>query len=786
MESVLSAWSDTKAPHPLGRDSGQNSSTQAQETQPARMETSPDHKPHRKQVSRACDWCRAKRIKCDDQIPCRACVHRGAECTVRGSQQARTLPQASKEIIKLKDRVAFLEAEVEKYRLAAQQCHLLPSPSATPPDSIGSIAQETSELAIHDSENLPHWEGIYTISARTDQVSYYGPSSLLYFISRIGTFLSKPLQQPFAARNMQNMQPRGVSKTLESPSGANVDMIASTSPAAAIVNPSMSRQQEEYFLNIFWEGYNALLPIVDEAELRKHYDSLWEEGKPQRKNSALIDIIIALCMQHAYTWLFGNTSNSPSQKATTDDATIAGRWYFRRCQALLSADMESPNITTIQCLIFSIVYLCCASFQNMAHIMMAQAVRAAQVIGLHLEPPRDMPSEQRQLRKRVWWVLLTTETKTCMKLGRPFSTSRWETRTSQPSDDENLESVRESSLGSYAGVSYLSYARQAQGLVTVVAEVYQLLYKKLGQIEANKGQGSIYTDLKALESCGEFLTYRASAINEWVQNLPLGLKAAHRSGAEPFSFDRSPIDIDTRAPRWLLTQRVCIELTYHAISLSLYRPFILFSKPSTPTPISDRHATTCVNHAIAHTLIMHQVVTETEILSGWTEYFIWQWNACITIVGFVLANPVHPTTPHAKQALDKSIEIFDVFGVNFAVAASAAAIARDFKGKIAMLFDRLRMGIVGGSGGTTPGTMGGTTVSGESVEGGKDAMMTAAAVTPGLGNDATGAADDMSWLDAGVNDSEFSNLMDWALSIDSFGSLEKLQDGSSQDFWKLA
>lgn len=49
----------------------------------------------RKQVSRACDWCRARKIRCDNAQPCKACRQRNAQCTHKGiDDEPRTLPQA--------------------------------------------------------------------------------------------------------------------------------------------------------------------------------------------------------------------------------------------------------------------------------------------------------------------------------------------------------------------------------------------------------------------------------------------------------------------------------------------------------------------------------------------------------------------------------------------------------------------------------------------------------------------------------------------------------------------
>ena len=51
-------------------------------------------RPKRNQVARACDWCRAHRIKCDSSYPCFNCRDRGGQCTNKGTSEVRTLPHA--------------------------------------------------------------------------------------------------------------------------------------------------------------------------------------------------------------------------------------------------------------------------------------------------------------------------------------------------------------------------------------------------------------------------------------------------------------------------------------------------------------------------------------------------------------------------------------------------------------------------------------------------------------------------------------------------------------------
>jgi len=442
---------------------------------------------------------------------------------------------------------------------------------------------------------------------------------------------------------------------------------------------------------------------------------------------------------------------------------MAGRWYYRRGQSLLAADFESPTITTVQCLIFSMCYLCCASFQNMAHITVAQAVRTAQILGLHLEPPADMPLAERELRKRIWWILSATEAKVTAKLGRFGFVDRSQVTVTYPSDDIETASANGATLGSYGNVTWLTYNLQMQKLIHVSFNIHQPLYEKFGEALERSETNSLYKDSRALESCAEFLAVRLPALKDWADQLPSSIKSPRRQGGEPFAIDRTPLDIDPLAPMWLQRQRVCLELMYHSQFTNLCRPFITFySNASTYTPVAERHAATCVHHAIAHTLIMHQVVTETDFMCGWSEFFFWQWNAAISIVGFVLAYPIHSSTSNARKALDKAVAIFDAFGANFSVAADAADIIRDLTSKADQLAGRLRSGIMAAPGSTPEQQQQQPADGFTTVNGGGD-------MTNINGDD-----DGLAWLDPSEqNDPNyFSEFMDWAMSVDQFNNFE--------------
>jgi hypothetical protein len=599
----------------------------------------------------------------------------------------------------------------------------------------------------------------------------------------MSAYLSAVLEQP---EEDHNMHPSYASRIFTSPTSAKHVPEELPVPATIADGPVgsetyLSSIEEDYFLNLFWHSYHPTYQILDEAVFREHYKSLWVDSATTRKPSALVDIVLALCMQYGVALTPNSssldptmTSDPPDGHVDINDASIAGRWYYRRSQALLISELESPSITTLQCHIFSVIYLCNASFQNMAHTTLALAVRTAHILGLHLEPRETLPRPQRELRKRIWWTLYTIESKTCMKLGRPCSLHDMTATCQLPADDHELARLSVSNIAAYGDkVTWLTYSRLVTALVLAVQTVYLGFYDKRAELLGANDAKSLYADLSSLEALAEFLTSKMDSIREWLRNVPDGMKTKRKDGGEPFSTDRSVLDLERYAPLWLQRQRLLLELLYHNLCMNIYRPFICFPSTSATsvnsTPVAEGHAVSCVNHAIAITHILRQILPATDFLKGWYEAFQWQWNSTLSMVGFILAYPSNPSTPTARVAVDSAITVFEVFGHNFAVAGSAANVTRGLAAKADFLHGRLGAGVGAATTLTPPFS--------DQMEG----------FLGPIGTDVAGylmLADEPS----AMFQSTLAGAMGLAYNVDSFYSFEPLYAGSKNlaDAWDLS
>lgn len=471
-------------------------------------------------------------------------------------------------------------------------------------------------------------------------------------------------------------------KLLDRPTTNFQDASRLLTPLAVAANQGiyLSPIQEEYFINLFWQTYHtSLFAIIDETEFKKQYQTLYIDVPPghPRKASALVDIIVAMCMQYgASTLPCGRQGNI----VENNDATIAGRWHYRRAQTLLAGEMESPTISTLQCHLLSAIYVCGASFHNMADSICGLAVRTAYMLGLHIDPSLSLAERERQMRKRLWWAVYVLDSKVGMKLGRPFLIHDSFAMPDLPDDQLGASVLSGSSFAPIAdNATWLSFNLHQLKLFRIVRAAHTSFYNQDFRIQDEK---TIWDDISSLEEMANSQSHYTRTLEGWVQGVPDALKTSRGTKNSALSTDGSPLVIEQFAPLWLQRQRLLLELEYHHMCINLYRPFISFVSIPLRGSQAEAMAAKSADHAIELSKITHQTLSSTSILDGWHEAFQWQWNAAITLAGFILASPHSPSVPAARNAIELALSVFDTFGANFETGANAAAVVRMLCSKI--------------------------------------------------------------------------------------------------------
>jgi hypothetical protein len=500
----------------------------------------------RRQVARACEACRVHRVRCDDNQPCSQCKSRGQRCSNRNIATTPTLAGAHDQIAQLRQKVQELELKLAQER---SKTSVSPSqPPSTPLCSSSSPYQDFHLGDLYPDHNREYkkqvWEGVQLRPTRALHDTWFGPSSLYFFIKRLSLSLSAFFRHPqsvdrmllnsASSRNLLDgpTAPREEKSTASGVEATSDDAVAELSPI-----------QEEYFLNFFWESYHtSLYAVLDETEFKKQYLSLWTSGKA-RKPSALVDIVLAMSIQYAISKL---PQGLQEGNVESTDATIAGQWHYRRCQRLLTYEMESPTIGTLQCHLLCAIYLCGGSYHNMVDISCGLAVRTAYMLGLHLDPPPTMSVREREARRRLWWSVYVLDSKTGMKLGRPFLLHESHAMPHLPGDNLEIATLSGSTFAPIGdNVTWLSFNLHHAKLFKVVRAAHTAFYDR--DINLHDDQ-MIWDDAQALEASAQLLLPHTKFLQAWIDEVPDALKTKRQNKGCPLSTDGSALEIEQFAP----------------------------------------------------------------------------------------------------------------------------------------------------------------------------------------------------------------------------------------------
>ncbi|OQD86175.1 hypothetical protein PENANT_c008G02255 [Penicillium antarcticum] len=625
-------------------------------------------RPKRNQVARACDWCRLNR-------------------------EATSLPAANREMQRLRNKVKDLQEQITKLKDDAEiQAQ---AGSLTPPSSDAAHSSfDFGELA----NTTEGWQGLQ----ETGQI-YYGPLSSSYFVTRITRYLSQALNQPIDNAKLEACMARFHYNTpTHEPSrwDTNPANHADQHQDGNEEAEDLTRSQEEHFLNLLWQSFHCVYPVLSEPEFQEYYDSLWSDSTPDgnstRKPSALVDVLLAVCMQYSSTFFVGGNDQQGDSDAgwQAKNANRASRAYYQRAQRLLQRELENPGIVVVQSHIYSIVYLYNTSLLNTAHINLGATLRIAHALRLNIRPLDGIPAAQQELHRRIWWTLYRIDSQLSMTLGRPPLIQLSHVSCGLPGDSRDYARLSGTVLLSNdEDISWLSFHVQCTKLTFLVQGVQAAFQRKCSQLLNGDKSIDIYDDPRLLESLAEFLGREMTVIHSWVQSVPQSLCNARKGTGEPFSTNRAALNLSLYSPLWLQRQRLLLELHYHHLLISTLRPFMRFPPVSSSmTPQTDGFNITCLNHAMAITSILNQVLSETDLLRGWSPIFQYQWDAILCTLGFVLANALCPPTPSARKSLQTAISTLDLVSDHFLAAKNAAQVVREVSCQADRLIDHVQQG----------------------------------------------------------------------------------------------
>lgn len=414
----------------------------------------PIQPPKRKRLSRACNWCRKQKVRCDESLP--SCLN----CRLRNLDCVTTEPKSGKE----------LSSADRKHSKKHSKNEHQPPPCRSDPDSpySSTTASTATSLLVPTTPASLQPETFSTASSTLASAANAPlPATWTKFATPGTTFAAPqasnregPLQSPpkppteFAAAGDDELRPSAVLTPQSSDYALNYGdepvkrkFLGASSSQVLVqwLDLSFSRRgpwpkisqyfrygittAEEFSLNL-WTSPKPLPPYSECAKYLSVYKSriyplfpvldlpdlaqIFAKFAAKDAQSLSVSDLPSLACCYAVTSIgMDATSGQPSEPATE---------YLTSAYSMYAHIVAAPYQRSIQALLLLALALRARHKEGVAWHVIGHAVRMAQSLGLHRLQKDAMPDALRKnmiLDRNIWWSLFCLEKMMALQTGRP-------------------------------------------------------------------------------------------------------------------------------------------------------------------------------------------------------------------------------------------------------------------------------------------------------------------------------------------------------------------------------
>ncbi|KAJ9608056.1 hypothetical protein H2200_007044 [Cladophialophora chaetospira] len=338
----------------------------------------PGQKRRRPRAARACEFCRAKKYRCDEQAPCSRCKRRDQPCIYKDADLARSR-FAHHDTVMTPTSTGHISLEKSYER-------------RTPgPASHNDGSQEVSEINPH-----------------TLDTEFHGPTSSLAFLAAVQ-------QGPHEDTAQHN---NGAQSLVSAFHNESFSPKTTRSRLVEDQPPSPTRyhfRQSRFFLDGYFQNLHYIHPIINKADFLSRCEDLWF-GRSEGQSLSFVALYYAVMSLGAII-----------QEWDEEIVEGMGRFEWARAMFHLASDaLESTlghnDLHTVQaCIILAKV---CQNELNphLAYLYLGRAVRTALSAGFNRRPRQRLPPAQPTGHSDIvntWWGLYSLEVEVSFALGRP-------------------------------------------------------------------------------------------------------------------------------------------------------------------------------------------------------------------------------------------------------------------------------------------------------------------------------------------------------------------------------
>ncbi|KAI0199958.1 fungal-specific transcription factor domain-containing protein [Astrocystis sublimbata] len=634
----------------------------------------------RRRVTRACDECRRKKIKCDGKQPCTHCQVYSYECTYDKPSNRRRNP-APQYIEALENKLSRAEALLRKF---------MPDVDLNDPNLDPSVqqefrmreqarqkaaaAQKKDQAKSSTTEN--QLQSMITGAGQLDlneigDYDFHGTSSGSVFFKQMKkhfrTLLGRDYQIPFMPRPPR---PSGVT-ALDSPSSRGSPWGGTPGPSIRNLPP---KTRAIALCTESLDNATCLLRIVHKPSfyemLHNLYDNPSDEmGTEEKRNLALLYSAMALgCM---YDVADDGLSNSPPYKLSIDEALN----YYNSAKLLLQDITECRDLVSLQALLFMILFLQSISSLSTCYGFVGIALRSALRMGLHRHLPHvKLDPVEAETRRRVFYICRQMDTYVSALLGFPLLLNDDDIDQLLPTEVDDHYITKEGIANPPDGTpSYIEAFNAQVKLMDLLSKVVKNVYPlKRADAQESDGDeshhGSYMVNYSRIKEMAEEL-------QQWNEQLP-------------FTWRPNP-----DGPAEVVRIRNLLRFAYAHVQMVLYRPFLHYVSPRfcAGKDVSERAYACGAAYITVARNIVHigtEMRKQVSLVGPYWFTLFSEFYAIISLVFFVLENQ--------EKAGSKEILADAIAGKDMISELAAKSIVADrISSTLETLFDQLPVNLTG-------------------------------------------------------------------------------------------
>ncbi|KAJ7638605.1 fungal-specific transcription factor domain-containing protein [Roridomyces roridus] len=477
----------------------------------------------RRRVWRACESCRKRKIKCDGSEPtCAQCAASGSPCAWLQTRDRAALSRHY--VQELEARLLHMESLFSQLAPVldqlpngaaiaelAGQASIEPAQRPVPPrDRPTSTPIKTEE----DDDDVSESFGQLALD-EYGHMRWIGGSSTMSLIQSFKALTTSPLHR-ISPMEEDPLAPGPSANKLYFPASVFFGKLHALPGAEDVEYPP--RDLADKMVNAYFSRFHFLNPVIDKPSFLRRYTHLMDNFSDSafaRSETVFIALVFAV-----FACAAGFVEDARLSISGSMDDGGMGMVYYERALILQYISHANTQPTHVQCFVLLSCFLCSVNCLPQAWILIGQAVRTGQDLGLHRSPRRLVVTPiEKETRRKIWWGVYSLDRMLALALGRPLGINDSDCDVELPVDvdDEHLPEY-------FSGV-------------TVPQKQPSLMTGFVALVELYKIAGRVLREVYALENCKDHLEPDRKAelqrtvealdaeLTQWCEDLPAVFKS---------------------------------------------------------------------------------------------------------------------------------------------------------------------------------------------------------------------------------------------------------------------